>query len=410
MFHSVGETNGSRQEPGRRDRTASSAPRGDSRPRLLILTADFPPARGGVQVLMHRLAAGMEAFETKVVALDAPGAGSFDSTSGLSTHRVRAAGSSRAGRLGPLNAGALLEAARFRPTLTLSAHIVTSPAAAGIRRLFGARTVQYFYAKEIADKPRLAAFAARQAHGAIAISNYTSELLASAGALGRNTHVIPPGVDIPGDPRPLVAEHPTFVTIARLGDRYKGHDVLVQALAGIRERVPDVEWVVIGDGPLRPELEALARSRGVAEAVRFLGAVSDEERDSWLRRADLLAMPSRLPGPGQAGDGFGIVYLEAGTYGKPVVAGNVGGPLDAVLDGETGLLVDPADPAEVASAIERLFNDKELALRLGRAGALRAQSFAWPLIVERVQALLLEQLAAPGSRGEMKGAAAEAGV
>ena len=85
-------------------------------------------------------------------------------------------------------------------------------------------------------------------------------------------------------------------------------------------------------------------------------------------------MPSRLPAGGFAGEGFGIVYLEAGAYGKPVVAGNVGGAVDAVLDGETGLLVDPTDALEVADAITRLLLDEQLATRLGGAGADRART------------------------------------
>jgi phosphatidylinositol alpha-1,6-mannosyltransferase len=359
-----------------------------------VLTPDFPPSRGGIQLLVHRLVAGMSAFETRVVTLGSEGARQFDATSGLRVRRVSAHGRLGAARNVPLNAVGVLEAIGFRPELTLSAHIVTSPAAALVRRALGARTVQYFYAKEIADKPRLAAFAAAQADAAISISAYTRELLAAAGARTGSLHMIPPGVDLPSDPTPQPAPRPTIVTIARLADRYKGHDVLVAALGRVRERVPDVEWVVIGDGPLRPELEALAASQGVADSVRFLGAVSDEERDSWLRRASLLAMPSRLPGAGQAGEGFGIVYLEAGAYGKPVVAGNVAGALDAVLDGESGLLVDPTDPAAVADAIARLLGDEQLAARLGAAGASRARGLAWPAIAERVQALLLEQRAA----------------
>jgi phosphatidylinositol alpha-1,6-mannosyltransferase len=257
--------------------------------------------------------------------------------------------------------------------------------------VLGARTVQYFYAKEIADKPRLAAFAARHADVAVAISSYSSSLL--AGRISPEAlRLIPPGVDAPSDPRAQAAERPTFVTIARLADRYKGHDVLVRALASIREQVPNVEWIVIGDGPLRAELEQLARARGVAECVRFVGSISDEERNAWLRRADLLAMPSRLPDEGRAGEGFGIVYLEAGAYGKPVVAGNVAGALDAVSDGETGLLVDPSDADAVAGAITRLLLDRKLALRLGAGGAERARRHYWPAIVEQVRAVLLEQL------------------
>ncbi|MCW3069342.1 MAG: glycosyl transferase group 1 [Solirubrobacterales bacterium] len=368
-------------------------------PRLLIITPDFPPAVGGIQVLVHRLAAGLRGFDTRVLTLEQAGAGSFDAGSGIATRRVSASTRLGAARNVALNALALREGASFRPQLTLSAHIVASPAAATLRRVLGTRTVQYFYAKEIADKPRLAAFAGRNAHAAISISSYTSGLLAELG-VARDVRLIPPGVDIPADTTPQAAGRPTFVTVARLADRYKGHDVLVHALASIREQVPDVEWVVVGDGPLRREIEELARDRGVADCVRFVGAVSDEERDSWLRRAHLLAMPSRLPDEGQAGEGFGIVYLEAGAYGKPVVAGNVAGAVDAVSDGETGLLVDPANAEAVAAAITRLLLDEQLARRLGSAGAERARHFSWPVILEQVRGVLLEQLdASVHSRG-----------
>jgi phosphatidylinositol alpha-1,6-mannosyltransferase len=342
--------------------------------------------------MAHRLAAGIAGFETSVVALDCAGAREFDARAGLAVRRVPTDARLGGARNVALNAFALLEALRFRPDVTLSVHLVASPAAAAIRRVLGTRTVQYFHANEIGGKPRLAAFATREADVVIAVSSYTAGLIAATRAAQIAMRLIPPGVDLPSNPRPLPAERPTVVTVARLTHHYKGHDVLLRSLVLVRERVPDVELVVIGDGPLRAELEGLARSLGVADAVRFLGAVSDEERNLWLRRADVFAMPSRLPGEGLAGEGFGIVFMEAAAYGKPVVAGNVGGALDAVLDGQTGLLVDPTDPPAVAEAIARLLLDEELAHRLGGAGAQRAPSFAWPAIVKRVEAVLLEQL------------------
>jgi phosphatidylinositol alpha-1,6-mannosyltransferase len=254
--------------------------------------------------------------------------------------------------------------------------------------------VQYFYANEIVDKPRLTRFAAAAAQASIAISSYTAELLAAAGADDARVHLIPPGVDQPAEVAPLAAVRPTLLTVSRLAGRYKGHDVLIEALPAIRERVPDVEWVVIGDGPLRGELEGLAHARGLSESVRFLGAVEDRERDEWLRRCNVFAMPSRLPGGGVAGEGFGIVFLEAGVYGKPVVAGAVGGALDAVEDGVTGLLVDPADPRAVGEAVATLLSDRERARQLGANGAERAREHAWPLIAEQVRTLMLDLLAA----------------
>jgi phosphatidylinositol alpha-1,6-mannosyltransferase len=269
--------------------------------------------------------------------------------------------------------------------VTLSAHVVVSPAALAARRLFGSRVAQYFHAIEVPRKPRLSAFAADRADVVIAVSAHTASLLHRAGARPSSLSVIPPGVDLPADPAPLPAAHPTVLTIAQLSYAYKGHDVLIRALARVRARVPDVRWVVIGDGPLREGLERLARSCGVAEASCFLGSVADAERDLWLRRADVFAMPSRLDG-----EGFGIAYLEAGAHGKPVVAGDAGGSREAVEDGISGLLVDATDPGAVAEALTRLLTDRELAGRLGRNGAQRARAFHWPLIAAQVEGALLE--------------------
>jgi phosphatidylinositol alpha-1,6-mannosyltransferase len=366
------------------------------RPRLLLLTPDFPPAPGGIQVVAERLARGLEGFETTVLAPQAPGAREFDAGSGVQTIRVPLpAGLPGAARAGLLNAAALARAPALRPALTLSMHIVTSPAAAAIRRATGARAAQYFHAEEIGARPRLAAFAANRADLTIAVSEYTAGLVRASGAQPRSLRVIGNGTDVPGDPAPLPDEpgKATILTVARIEERYKGHDTMVRALPLVLAKVPQAQWVVIGEGSLRASVEALAASHGVAHATRFLGAVSDEQRNEWLRRARLVSMPSRLPAGAFAGEGFGIVYLEAGAYGKPVLAGNVGGARDAVLDGETGLLVDPTDPVLVAEAIVRLLEDPELARRLGANGRGHALAHAWPQVAARVQGALQEMLA-----------------
>jgi phosphatidylinositol alpha-1,6-mannosyltransferase len=342
----------------------------------------------------------MKGFDTRVVTLDASDAERFDAGSGVATRRVRATRARPLVRAGLLNSAALLEARRFHPHAILSMHVVASPAAAVIRRALATRTVQVFHAKEIPDKRRLSAFAAARADAVIAVSSYTARLIAEAGASPACLRLIPPGVDLPSEVQSAGGGRPTILTIARMDDRYKGHDVMIDALARVRGRVPQVQWIVIGDGSLRAELEARVRSHGLADSVTFLGAVADEQRDQWLSRCDLLAMPSRLPGGGRAGEGFGMVYLEAAAHGKPVVAGNVAGAVDAVADGESGLLVDPTDAVAVADAILTLLGDRGLAERMGRAGAERARAFAWPVIAARVEALVLEQLASAPRRGE----------
>lgn len=218
------------------------------RPRLLVLTPDFPPAPGGIQVVVHRLATGLRGFEVRVIALGSPGAAAFDRGGELSTRRIGAGALPRGARNLLLNGTGFAEALQFRADVVLSAHIVVSPAAAAVRRALRARVLQYFYAEEVAAKPKLAAFAAREADVVVAISEYTAGLVLRTGAAPRRMRLIPPGVDIPADVTQLPAECPTVLTIARLQERYKGHDTMVRAMSLVLARVPDARWVVVGDG------------------------------------------------------------------------------------------------------------------------------------------------------------------
>jgi phosphatidylinositol alpha-1,6-mannosyltransferase len=206
-------------------------------------------------------------------------------------------------------------------------------------------------------------------------------------------HRIAPGVDLPVGRQAVRSVSPLIVTVSRLAERYKGHDVMLRALPLVRARVPDVQWVVVGGGPLLAVYERMACALGVADHVRFVGPVDDVERDLWLDRAHVFAMPSRLSAAG-GGEGFGIAYLEAGAHRLPVVAGNVGGAVDAVLDGLTGVLVDPTDHLAVADALTELLMDRRRAESLGEAGLSRARQFAWPGVAKQVEYLLQEVAAA----------------
>jgi phosphatidylinositol alpha-1,6-mannosyltransferase len=157
----------------------------------------------------------------------------------------------------------------------------------------------------------------------------------------------------------------------------------------VRARIPDARLLVVGGGPLRSTYANLAASLGVNGSVEFLGALADAARDEVLDRAHVFVMPSRLP-LDRGGEGFGIVYLEAAVHGLPAVAGNVAGALDAVVNGETGLLVDPTDHVAVAEAISDLLAHPAKAETLGRSAYERARQFSWPTVAEQVEDLLLE--------------------
>jgi len=358
--------------------------------RTLLLTPDFPPQPGGIQHLVHRIVSNAPDLDCKVVTLSAPGAEEFDRSDPTDVWRLPALPTPRPMSTMALNAAALGQALAFRPQVVLSAHIVMSPGASVIRRLLRAPVIQYFHGKEIGVRPGLAGFAARHSDACIAVSSYTKELIVEAGGPPDRIHLIHPGVDLPAEPPPVEREsRPTVLTIARMEDRYKGHDVMVRAMSLVAARVPRAQWIVIGDGPLRAATAELAASAGLDEdVIRFLGAVGDAERDEWLRKAHVFAMPSRKPAGGFAGEGFGIVYLEAAAHGCPAVAGGVAGAVDAVVDGVTGVLTDPEDHIAVGNALVELLNDGERRRRMAEAGARRAEEFAWPRTATRVSNLL----------------------
>ncbi len=368
-------------------------PGAERRLRLLLLSPDFPPTVGGIQLLLHRLVTNLEEADARIVTLGAVGADSFDANSSLDVKRV---GQKRVGRNRAvtvrLNLAAVLQGFRFRPNVVVSGLTVTAPAAAFLRVACGAKVVQYLHGEELRYRSRLARFAVRRADAVIAVSRHTMGMAIEAGCDPKRLHVVHPGVDVPATIDREPADRPTVLTVSRLSERYKGHDLIIRALPLVRERVPGVEWVVVGDGPLRAELEQQARSEGVADAVRFVGNVTDRERDQWFSSAHLFVMPSRLPDGISGGEGFGIVYLEAGARGLPVIGAAVGGALDAVVDGETGRLVSPTDHRMLAEAISELLLDRDLAARLGAAGAKRARELDWKRHARAVEGLMRELL------------------
>jgi glycosyltransferase involved in cell wall biosynthesis len=156
---------------------------------------------------------------------------------------------------------------------------------------------------------------------------------------------------------------PLLLSVSRLVPQ-KGLDVALRALAPVRERVPDARLAVLGEGPERAPLQALAGELGLADAVLLPGRVADVR--GWLDAAELLVHPARW-------EGFGLALLEAMLAAKPVVATRVSSIPEIVVDGETGYVVPPDDAAAVAAAIVRLLEDDALRARLGAAGLERAR-------------------------------------
>jgi phosphatidyl-myo-inositol dimannoside synthase len=159
--------------------------------------------------------------------------------------------------------------------------------------------------------------------------------------------------------------HKLILCFGRLVKR-KGVDRLLDALPRIRSQAGDVTLLVAGTGP---ELKRLQRHAGRRDLpVAFAGRVADEDAPLYYAAADLFALPVVDRYAGLEIEGLGVVLLEASASGLPCVTGRSGGTPEAVLEGETGLVVDASEPAALADACGRLLNDRELSSRMGAAG------------------------------------------
>ncbi len=166
------------------------------------------------------------------------------------------------------------------------------------------------------------------------------------------------------------------LTVGRI-DNGKGFRHMAQIFPKLLEKEPDLVWIIIGDGPLQKEMYDTIRKNNLQNIVRYVGEIPHDQIKKYYYLCDVFAMFSH-PWNGLE-EGLGLVFLEAAACGAPIVAGRSGGVVEAVLDGETGIIVDVLEKTEEAGdTILKLIEDKELAQKLGNAGQERMKkSFIW---------------------------------
>lgn len=184
------------------------------------------------------------------------------------------------------------------------------------------------------------------------------------------------------------------LSVARMAavECYKGHEIVLQALASVAAKVPNVTYIIVGDGDDRARLESLAKQLGVATHVVFTGEVSDAELASIYRRSEIFVLPARtvIDDHHPKGEGFGIVFLEAMAFGKAVVGPNYGAPAELIGPGIMGLLVDPESPASVADALLNLLTNPDSAREMGRIGSEWVREhYSYGCFRERLRELMM---------------------
>lgn len=374
--------------------------------RVLLVTNDFPPRRGGIQSYLVELVSRLAATGEHTVMVYAPqwkGADAFDAQTEayqvarhpgtlmlpvptvdirmrrlIAEHDIDTVWFGAAAPLGLL-AQRARQAGATRVLASTHGHEV------GWSMLPVARSVL----RRIGDDSDVVTF----------VSRYTRGRFASAFGPQAGLEHLPPGVDtdrfspdrasrVELRARYGLGQRPTVVCLSRLVPR-KGQDMLIRALPTIRQRVDGAALVIAGGGPYLETLRRLADRLRMSEHVTFTGGVPAADLPAYHAMADVFAMPCRTRGAGLDVEGLGIVFLEASATGVPVIAGCSGGAPETVRHNKTGLLVDGRSVNQIADAVTELLADPDRAAAMGAAGRdwVCAQ-WRWDALAARLSELM----------------------
>lgn len=232
---------------------------------------------------------------------------------------------------------------------------------------------------------------------ALANSYFTMHVIAQAG-YDRKIVVLNPGVDTerfhPGLPTSHVRQKygisskKVILSVSRLVRR-KGHANVLQALPLVGQQVPNVVYVIGGCGEMELELQTLVENLGLQEYVRFAGYIDDAELPHLYCACDVFVLPAIHIAETGSYEGFGIVFSEANACARPTIGGKSGGMSDSIVDGVTGILVDPHNVNAIANAVIRLLTDDQYAQALGKRGRIRVEKeLSWPIVGKRLERAL----------------------
>ena len=290
-------------------------------------------------------------------------------------------------------------AVRERPDLIITTHVNFTPIAHWLKKLFKIPFIAIGHGVEVWQiQSGQVRRALRNADRLLAVSEFTRKQMAIGLSISADAiEVLPNTFDLeqfePG-PKPhfllkrygLRHDQPVILTVARLAsaEQYKGYDQVLRALPAVKRVLPDVRYVLGGRGSDRSRVLQLISELGVTDSVILAGYIPDYELSSFYNLCDVFAMPSK-------GEGFGIVFLEALACGKPVIAGNKDGSVDAVLNGELGVLVDPESVDEIAKALAGVISKTHPLQILQRPQDLRRgviDAYGYARFVERVKEII----------------------
>jgi phosphatidyl-myo-inositol dimannoside synthase len=354
----------------------------------ILLTLEYPPQIGGISTYLSHLAERFPAGTFHVMAPSLPESHVSDMEANVPIYRRPLISRWVRPRWLPAMYWTWWLYRKERPRVLVVSHLLNmGKVALNMSRLFGLPYVVILHGMDVAlavsggINKRLAAkeILTGAAH-VVCNSRYTAQWARVVGVSDSKISIVNPPPSMPLDTvadrrlteefrlRHEIGESFLLLSACRLVER-KGNDTCLNAVADLRKKGRDIKYVVVGDGPYRGELERQAEELGLTDAVRFLGSIDRAELKSAYAACDTFVMVPRSLGSDI--EGFGIVYLEANIFGKPVIGSRSGGVPEAVLHEETGLLVDSGQTEQLAEAIVRLMDDEKLRIALGEGGRKR---------------------------------------
>ena len=376
-------------------------------PKVLIVTNDFPPRRGGIQSFVHALATRLPAGTVAVYAPAWEGAAAYDARQPFPV--IRHPGSLMLPVPSVARRAAGILSAHGCDTVLFGAAAPLGLLAPGLRAAGARRIVALTHGHEAgwAALPGARSLLRRignQVDVVTYLGEYFRVRLARAlspQAAGRMVRLAP-GVDTTVFRRGAggaamrqrlgLTGRPVVLCVSRMVPR-KGQDTLLRAWPQVRAAAARAAGgpvlLLVGDGPNRAELGRLAGRLGVADSVVFTGPVSWQDLPGYYDAGDVFAMPCRTRRHGLDVEGLGIVYLEASAAGLPVIGGDSGGAPDAILHGESGYVVPGGDVPAVAARLTELLADPAAAAAMGEKGmAWVEREWRWELVAGRLQRIL----------------------
>ena len=352
---------------------------------VLFVTNDFGPRAGGIETFIIGLIERRPVGQTIVYTSAQPNSEQYDAE-WLAQYGVRVIRDRSKILLPTPRVAFHLKKIIRKEGITTAAFGAAAPLgllSAGMKRAGVVRTVALTHGHEVWwAKVFPFNLLLRRIGSTVDVLTYLGEFTRSAISKGLTAKAqasmvkIAPGIDvehfIPTDATVLrnslgLSDKKVIVSVGRLVHR-KGQDHLIEAMPEILKSIPQAHLLLVGEGPYREHLQTLVKKHNLEASVTFIGRIQYKDLPTYICVGDIFAMPSRSRLMGLEVEGLGIVYLEASSCGLPVLAGDSGGAPDALVQNETGLVVNGTDDQQIATAAIKLLTNIELSKKMGRAG------------------------------------------